>query len=243
MLELLVDVVALSKIRCLAPIKGELKYATSENFVGRPLAGYSTDPNAREVCLLEQKTAEALCAVQNNLIRKYNNKYGLMIYDAYRPKRAVLDILHWSKQSPGSDYELLRKNLHYPHIEKKQLFELGYVREDSNHCYANTVDIVLVDPMSGKLYDFGACYDYMDELSHTTMTAEDIGDEAYQLRKLLAAIMQEHGFESIKEEFWHFSYHGKDGRATDEAIDIEITPQLKGLGVSERSLLDPIYRL
>ena len=227
MLELLVDVIALSKIRCLIPIQGELKYATNQNFIGRPLIGYSTNPDAKDICLLEQKTAEALCAVQNNLIRKYDSKYGLMIYDAYRPKRAVLDILKWSKQPPENNYELIRKTIHYPNIEKKQLFELGYVIEDSNHCYGNTVDVVLINPLTYELYNFGACYDYMDELSHTTMSADEIGEEAYYLRQLLANIMQEHGFESIKEEFWHFSYHGKSGRTIDEAIDIEITPTIK----------------
>lgn len=237
MLEILVDVIALSQIRCLIPIHGELKYATNQNFVGRPLTGYSTDPEAKSVCLLEEKAAEALCAVQNSLVRKYDSKYGLMIYDAYRPKRAVLDILQWSKQPPESEHELIRKNIHYPNIEKKQLFELGYVTEDSNHCYANTVDVVFINPLTYEPYHFGACYDYMDELSHSTVSANEIGEDAYHLRQLLATVMQEHGFESIKEEFWHFSYHGKNGRATAEAIDIEITPQLKGLGVDKRSLI------
>lgn len=111
----LIDVVKLSKKECHIPIKAKLKYGTSKNFVGRPIDGY--DPNVTDVALMTPKAAEHLCKVQNYLIQNYG--YGLLIYDAYRPIRAVKDFLYWTKQKPANDYELVRKEKHYPNIPKK----------------------------------------------------------------------------------------------------------------------------
>ncbi len=48
--DVFVDVIALSKKRCLCPIQGSLAYATSENFLGRVVDGYL--PSASEVCFV-----------------------------------------------------------------------------------------------------------------------------------------------------------------------------------------------
>jgi D-alanyl-D-alanine dipeptidase len=131
---LLVDVNHLSTLHCKNPIKAELKYATTKNFVGRLIAGYHE--NATDIALLEQEAAEQLCKIQNYL--QENHCCGLIIYDAYRPKRAVLDFLNWSTQPIHNEQETTRKMKHYPAIRKDQFFSLGYVVEDSEHCYGNT---------------------------------------------------------------------------------------------------------
>lgn len=233
----IVDTIELSKLRCHFPIFGELKYATYDNFVGRPLAGYSTDPFARNVCLLTRNAAEALCLAQNYLLKKYNDKYGLVIFDAYRPKRAVIDMVHWSKLLPDNNYELERKAIHYPHIEKNKLSELHYVTEDFGPCYGNTVDVMLIDLLTGELLSMGAGFDFMDELSHMTATPTQIGQEAYENRQLLLEIMSMFKFVPFKEEFWHFSHGGVFGREVLKAMDIEITPHLKGVGVTFNKLV------
>ncbi|MBI2784822.1 MAG: peptidase M15 [Legionella longbeachae] len=223
----LVDVVRLSETKCKNPIKAKLKYATEKNFVGRVINGY--EPNLLDVALMTPNAAKKLCEVQNYLIEQYG--YGLFIYDAYRPKRAVNDFVFWSKQTPVGKYELERKQKHYPNIQKNQLFELGYVAEDSGHCYGNTVDLVLIDIKSGEKLEMGACFDYMDEKSHITAKSDKIGETACKNREILSTAMQKFGFHTYQEEYWHFSHGGKEGREVENPIDIEISKEMKGIGI------------
>lgn len=220
----LIDVIKLSKERCTYPIHCKLKYASEKNFVGRPIKGYHAD--AMDIALMTPSAAQQLCLVQDELITRYN--YGLLIYDAYRPKMAVNDFIMWSKRPPENQYELVRKKKHYPNIEKSELFKLGYVAEDSGHCYGNTVDLVLIDIQTSQKLEMGARYDYMDEISHTTANATQIGDTAFKNRKILSGAMQKYGFQPLKEEFWHFSHLGIEGREVKEPMNIEITPRMRG---------------
>jgi D-alanyl-D-alanine dipeptidase len=224
--QILVDVIALSEQRCQHPIRGELKYCTKENFVGRPIDGYAL--SAQDVCLLIRAAAEQLCVVQNNLNIQ---GYGLMIYEAYRPARALRDFKNWSQQPPASDYELERKQIHYPHIEKNQMFELGYIAEDSRHCYGEAVDVVLANLKTGNLVDMGTCFDFMDTLSHVDRTADEIGALAFQHRQTLRAAMEKAGFETYPEEFWHFNFGDLADRQIKTPMDIPITINLSGFGL------------
>jgi D-alanyl-D-alanine dipeptidase len=219
--EMLVDVVELSKKLCTHPIEAKLKYATTKNFVGRIIHGYN--PEALSVALVTPQTAQKLCELQDYLIGKYG--CGLLIYDAYRPKRAVQDFEFWSKNTTAtsSNYEIERKNKHFPNIGKNQLFELGYVQSSSDHCYGNTVDVFLVDVRTGKKLDMGVRYDYMDKKSHLDATKTDIGDISYENRQKLIEAMEKFGFKSISEEFWHHSY--KEGTENQEALDLEINKE------------------
>lgn len=219
----LINVVALSQRECKTPIKAHLKYATPKNFVGRVINGY--EAGVTDLALLTPKAAEALCRVQNHLNTQYN--YGLLIFDAYRPKRAVLDFVAWSNMPPESSYELERKAKHYPNIEKSQLFELGYVVEDSNHCYGNTVDLVLVNLDNDEMLDMGARFDYMDERSHITTESDIIGAVAFHNRQVLAQAMQQFGYQPYYAEFWHFTHGGKAGREVDQPMDIVVSAGLK----------------
>jgi D-alanyl-D-alanine dipeptidase len=229
----LMDVIELSKKKCVLPIQAKLAYATSHNLVGRPLNGYHVD--ALDICLLTPKAANALCQVQNDLVKQY--QMGLFIYDTYRPKRAVLDLMRWAKTPAASDNELHRKKLHYPHLEKNQLFNLGYIAEDSNHCYGNTVDLVLIDLQTQQLLDMGAIFDYMDQRSHLTATIAEIGETAYRHRRILVDAMEKLGFHPYEKEYWHFCHGGRAGSEVNAPLDIEITPLLKGIGVIYEGLL------
>ncbi|MCD6048049.1 MAG: D-alanyl-D-alanine dipeptidase [Gammaproteobacteria bacterium] len=227
----LIDTVELSKIKCTHPIKAKLKYATSKNFVGRIINGY--DPQIKNTALMTPLAAERLCEVHQYLIDTYG--FGLLIYDAYRPKRAVEDFVFWAKQTSSGPYEEARKRKHYPHIEKPQLFELNYVAEDSGHCYGNTVDLILFDIRSGRKLNMGACYDFMGEKSHTKgreVTEEKLGPEAFRNRKILSDAMQKFGFHPYDEEFWHFSYRGKEGRETQMPLDIPIAEAIRCISPS-----------
>jgi D-alanyl-D-alanine dipeptidase len=228
----LINVTKLSQALCEAPIKADLKYATSKNFVGRVIAGYDT--SITDIAFMTPKAAHQLCLVQNKLIQQY--AYGLLIFDAYRPKRAVMDFLHWSKQKPVSDYELERKEKHYPHIQKNQLFELGYLIEDSGHCYGNTVDLFLLDINTGKPLAMGARFDFMDPLSRTTASGNEIGEQAYMHRGILSETMLEFGFHPYVEEFWHFSHGGKQGREVLDPMNISYTTLKSNRGDYEENI-------
>ncbi len=223
----LLDVIALSKLLCEQALRGKLAYATTDNFTGQILEGYH--PEALEVCLMTPKAAKALCQAQNQLIRDYG--LGLFIYDSYRPKRAVKGLLRWMNEPVKDEWELIQKEKHYPQVEKSQFLELHYLAEDSNHCYGNTVDVVLFDFNTEATLDHGTVYDYMDKKSHLNATAQEIGVEAYQNRQLLQAILTGAGFLPHDTEYWHFSHGGQNGREVSEPFDLEITPDLKGLGI------------
>jgi D-alanyl-D-alanine dipeptidase len=229
MSSLLVDVTELSKHFCIYPISCKLAYATQNNLVGRVLDGYHS--NAVDICLLTQKAAKALCEAQNYLNKVYG--YGLYVFDAYRPKRAVNDFWQWSQTPIQQDFEHALKQQYYPYIEKNKLFEAGYIAKDSGHCYGNTIDLTLIDLNTLDLLNMGVRFDFMDIKSHLSATTETIGLEAYQNRKILCEAMERFGFEPYTKEFWHFSHVGIAGREINEPLDIEITQDLKGYGVAQ----------
>src|SRR5215468_5499054 len=68
-------------LRDVAPtIAQDIRYASSNNFVGRPLDGY----DAAE-CILRRDVATALARVQTDLAP---SGLSLKVYDCYRPTRA-----------------------------------------------------------------------------------------------------------------------------------------------------------
>ena len=65
----------------------DIRYATSNNFVGRPLRGYE----AAE-CVVKREVGLRLKAVQQELAKR---KLSLKMFDCYRPARATADMLAW----------------------------------------------------------------------------------------------------------------------------------------------------
>src|ERR1700745_3411458 len=90
----------------------DIRYAGSHNFVGRPIRGYL----AAE-CILSEPAANALEEVQRKLAEK---ELSLIVWDCYRPKRAVDDFLQWSKDPAHSEM----KTEFYPRTDKQRLFAL-----------------------------------------------------------------------------------------------------------------------
>ena len=215
---LLVDAVSLSKICCKKPIQAHLKYATKENFIGKPIDGYT--PRITNLCLLAPKAAEALCMAQTHFNR---DGYSILVHDAYRPLRAVRYFTKWFDEPVQDEVELIRKSIHYPQLEKTHLPEIGYVASEvSRHCFGFAVDLTLVRLLNNEELDFGAIFDFFDPLSRTSATIEEIGKEAYDNRRYLAKIMALYGFKPFIEEFWHFDFHIQENH---EPLDIEITAE------------------
>src|SRR5580700_7374068 len=113
-------------------IAQDIRYAGSHNFVGRPIRGYL----AAE-CILSVSAAKALETVQRRLTEK---KLSLIVWDCYRPKRAVEDFFQWSKDPTRSEM----KAEFYPRTDKERLFALGYLAKRSAHSRGSTVDLGIV---------------------------------------------------------------------------------------------------
>ncbi len=222
--EILVDTIALSEQLCSTPIQCKLAYACHENFMGRVVDGYFAD--ALDVALYNREAAHALCEVQNKLTAK---SLGLYIFDTYRPHRAVKDFERWIQQPATSTIELERKAIHYPHLDKHSLADIGYIAIDtSRHSLGYAIDLTLVDLNTHELLDMGACFDYFDVLSHDNVTVEQVGQAAFSNRQILKAAMHQQGFQIEPLEYWHFDYHKHEA---SEPMDIIITAELKGLNV------------
>lgn len=187
-------------------LRSDMRYYGSNNFIGRPINGYSMPR-----LILTKEAAEALKRVQDGLSRL---GFGLMIYDAYRPQRAVDDFVEWAKN--GED--TLMKEKFYPNIDKKDLFKLGYIAEKSGHSRGSTVDLTIVSITTGKILNMGSEYDLFDERSHTDY--QFITKNQHALRLLLKRRMEKEGFKSYEKEWWHFTL--KDEPYPDTYFDFPI---------------------
>ena len=94
-------------------IKQDIRYAGSHNFIGRPVRGYQ----AAE-CVLTEQAARALAAVQKELAPR---NLSLVMWDCYRPARAVADFASWSR-IPG-DHRMKAGIL--PEHGQEQTFRIG----------------------------------------------------------------------------------------------------------------------
>ncbi len=220
----LVDVIALSERLCSYPIQGKLAYATRENFLGRIVNGYH--PDATGVCLLTPNAARKLCAVQNAVALQ---GFGLFIFDAFRPVRAVQDFIRWFESPIASDYEQVRKQIHYPHLSKKDLPKLGYAPSSiSRHSFGHVVDLSLISLKTQELLSMGTVFDFFDPDSHLDASIERIGGEALKNRSFLLETMKSFDFLSYPLEWWHFEQKGQE---VDVLMDGEITTSWKNLGI------------
>lgn len=173
----------------------EMKYVGSDNFLGRPVAGYEAP-----VCLLTREAIAGLAQAQEKL-QAFG--LGLKVFDCYRPRHAVADFVAWARDL--SDQK--RKAEHYPNVDKARLFELGYIAERSGHSRGSTIDLTLVDMRTGEELDMGGRYDLFDEASWPS--DQGVSTQARANRMLLRDVMLDAGFRPLKEEWWHFTLQGE----------------------------------
>lgn len=171
-------------------IRWDAKYATWDNFTGKPVDGYAVN---RIVGTFE--LADALKRVSETAAAL---GYGLLLWDGYRPQRAVNCFLHWSTQP--EDYRTKEK--HYPHIERSEMVAKGYVAAKSSHSRGSAIDLTIYDLNTGDMVPMGSGFDFMDDRSHHTSEAVTVSEAKH--RTLLRSIMEENGFESYENEWWHY---------------------------------------
>jgi len=111
----------------------DIRYAGSNNFVGRPLAGYG----AAE-CVVKRDVGMALKRIQQEFAPQ---KLSLKMLDCYRPARAVHDMVVWGRD--GRETPAGRR--YNPAFSKEDMFRLGYIATHSGHSTGAAVDLTLVD--------------------------------------------------------------------------------------------------
>ncbi len=172
-------------------IREDIRYAGSRNFVGCPVDGYAA-PRA----VLRREAAQALKAAAAAF-----EKQGLylLVYDAYRPQRAVDHFVRWAQDE--SDIKM--KAEFYPTLDKSELFPKGYIAVRSGHSRGMTVDLTLTDAQ-GHLLDMGGEFDWFSKIS--SHDYEDLTPAQKANRLLLKGGMEAAGFEAYSEEWWHYTF-------------------------------------
>ena len=173
------------------PIQTDVRYFSADNFVGEVITGY----NAEKI-LMTLEAALALAAIQIELGER---GLGLKVFDAYRPQQAVDDFARWAEDINDTS----TKAEYYPNIAKQDLFSLGYIAAQSGHSRGSTVDLTLVELITGDELDMGAPWDLFDPISWPTSLEVSLPQKTNL--ETLREIMLRYGFNPLREEWWHFT--------------------------------------
>jgi D-alanyl-D-alanine dipeptidase len=225
------DVFGVVDLKSINPdILVEAAYSSDWNFIGRPIDGYKSNK-----CYLTSKAAKALSEVQKDVSKQ---GYSLLVFDCYRPQRAVNQFVSWTKDTSDSKMQ----SVFYPDEVKKDLIKRGYIDSKSGHSRASTVDLTLV--RTGKFQskdfnlkakavndcrisqkvedtgqvDMGTTFDCFSELAHTANLS--IPEKSQKNRKILKSAMEKQGFANYPKEWWHFVL--KDEPYKSDYFDFEV---------------------
>jgi D-alanyl-D-alanine dipeptidase len=127
---------------------------------------------------LRPDVAKALNRVRDKLKK---NDCRLKLFDGYRPRPVQFKL--WEKV-PNPDY-------------------VANPNEGSMHNRGTAIDLTLTD-MYGTELDMGTTYDFFGPQAHQDYT--DLSSMILSRRQLLKSTMESEGFQSIRTEWWHFSY-------------------------------------
>lgn len=184
----------------------DIRYFTGDNFVGRRIDGYGAP-----ICYLTRPAADALQGVS---VRAHAEGLGLLIFDCYRPARAVAHFARWAADLEDQ----ARKAAYYPHLAKQDLFKEGYIAARSGHSRGSTLDLTLFDIATGAELDMGTPFDLFDARSWTESPAVSPAQRAN--REKLKSLMGSGGFVGFHMEWWHFTLRGEP--YPDTYFDFEI---------------------
>jgi len=168
-------------------IQVELKYSTTDNFIGRDVYGELTR------AYLQPEMAKRL-ANASALLKQQKPGYELLVYDAARPNSAQYDL--WNA------LDLLK----IPARSKTQ-----YVADPkigSNHNFGCAIDLTVTDE-KGIPLDMGTKFDYFGPLAYPRSEREmlkkgKLTSKQVENRQLLRKVMTRAGFKVNTTEWWHF---------------------------------------
>ena len=123
----------------------------------------------------------------------------MLLWDGYRPQRAVDRFLEWSAQPEDGR----TKQRFYPNIDRAEMFTNGYVAPRSGHSRGSAVDLTLYRLDTGELVPMGGGHDLMDERSHHG--ARGVSAVEARNRRTPVLVMEHSGFERYECEWWHYA--------------------------------------
>ncbi|MBT4033508.1 MAG: M15 family metallopeptidase [Candidatus Marinimicrobia bacterium] len=174
----------LVNIHTLAPdILVELKYSTSDNFLGADTYG------ELENCYLQPKAAAMLKQAQD-LLKKLHPELTLLVYDGARPRSIQRKMWALVVNTPSQDY-------------------VANPDRGSVHNFGSAVDLTIATT-DGVPLDMGTAFDYFGKLAQPRhearfLTEKKLTQEHIENRHLLRDVMTQVGFQSISIEWWHFN--------------------------------------
>lgn len=172
-------------------IMEDIRYAGNNNFLGTKVDGYDANK-----AILTKQTASALAIAQ----QQANTKgLSLIIFDAFRPTRAVEHFHRWENEPDNTELQ----QRFYPDLNKNDLFEKGYIANQSSHSRGSTVDLSLIDLKTQQELDMGTEFDFFGKASWIDFI--DLTQQQITNRELLKGIMVEAGFKIFPMEWWHFT--------------------------------------
>jgi zinc D-Ala-D-Ala dipeptidase len=187
----------------------DMRYAGRENFMGRKVVGYEAP-----TCIVTRPAAEALSTAQTMLRMQ---GYSLVMFDCYRPARAVADFMAWTA-IPGPADPQWR-----PELAKDRLVPDGYIAARSGHSRGSTVDLGLrrINPLPAdttrrtspcarvdpNTLDMGTPFDCFSPASATADTSISLVGQAN--RQILLKAMLDAGFRNYSAEWWHYTLVGE----------------------------------
>ena len=184
----------------------DVRYYSTYNFVGERIDGYESP-----IVLLTRQAADALRLVNADIL---SQGYRLVLYDGYRPQRAVDHFARWAEDLSAD----AMKPVFYPDVDKADLFEQGFIARRSGHSRGSTIDLTLLDAATGQLVDMGGPFDFFGELSHPDYAGVTPAQQANRMR--LREAMLKHGFKPLSTEWWHFTL--KDEPWPDTYFDFPV---------------------
>ncbi len=183
----------------------DIRYYSNYNFTGKKINGYKAP-----VAYMTKESLKALSQAADDL-RKQG--YRLLIWDTYRPQKAVNNFVTWiNNPNDAGDKSF------YPNLEKSDLLKGQYIMEKSGHTRGSTVDLTLIKK-DGSFVDMGGTFDLFSEISHPDY--KKLTKEQKKNRKILHDAMIKAGFKGIDSEWWHFTLKNEPYPDTYFDFDVE----------------------
>jgi len=175
------DVVAVSQP--ISNIRVHLAYSNRDNFLHEDVYG------DLEECYLRREVVKMLTTAQM-LLEEKRKGYQLIVYDCLRPRSVQYKMWRLVKGTGEEAY-------------------VADPEKGSIHNFGAAVDVSIVD-QAGNLLDMGTPFDYFGDLAQPRYEDRFLKEGALtkkqiENRRLLRTVMEEAGFQTIPEEWWHFN--------------------------------------
>ncbi|MFO8087657.1 MAG: M15 family metallopeptidase [Bacteroidales bacterium] len=162
-----------------------LKYSTSDNFLGADVYGELTNAYLQPECISKLKRAW-------RILQQHKPGYTFIIYDALRPV---------------SVQQMMWDTIDVP--PEKKFWYVAPPGRGSIHNYGMAVDLTIADS-SGNPLDMGTEFDYFGKLAFPRFSQRYLEEgrlsrQQVDNRRLLIDIMHQSGFTVARTEWWHFN--------------------------------------